>query len=786
MLSFDAGAQQLVAPAPRWTTQPWDARWITAPQGPVPGVFHFRKAFTLWEKPAQFIIHISADNRYRLFVNGKYIHDGPQLGDARHWRFDSFDLTTLMQSGANVIAVQVWDLGKAAPLQQMGKQLGLIVQGDNQVAAVVNTDKTWKCYQNTGLEPIEYKPVDPSLYFQYYAAGPTDKIDGKKIPWDWEKPGFNDSKWPVATELQAGAPFQSAGFGDAVRELLPRSIPVMERTYQSFKAIRRTEGINASSANSGTPITIPPKQKAVILFDQGQLTTAFPEWVFSKGQGREVKVTYAEAVFDDIHKVGHRDSIRGKSIHGVYDLIYLDGGENKTYSTLSYRAFRYVQVEVSAGDTPLVIEKFGSWFTGYPFRKVASFTSSDAALGPVFDIGWHTARLCAHETYMDCPYWERLQYIGDTRIQALVSYYVSDDDRLARNAIEQFEWSLQYDGLTYSRYPSSQPQYIPNYSLVWVAMVYDYFLYRHDQKFVEARMPGVRNVLEHFQRYITPDKLLSLQPYWDFLDHSYSSKRISDESENKGLTANSLFYVYVLDMASQMENTLGNTRQAEEYAQLSKEIKEAVRARCWDAPRGLYADSPDKKHYSMHSNILAILCDLVPANEQKDMIKILLNNNSLTKTTLYFDFYLGRAMNKAGAGDLYHQLLTRWKDLLSQGFTTFPEGVDRSDCHAWSASPDFEMLSTFCGVSPDAPGFEKVLVQPQLEDGEKAKGVVSHWAGKIEIDLTRVKNELRGRVVLPPGITGRLIWNEKEMVLKSGGQAVSIKPLIEQIIKKKN
>ncbi|WP_372490084.1 hypothetical protein [Chitinophaga sedimenti] len=32
-------------------------------------------------------------------------------------------------------------------------------------------------------------------------------------------------------------------------------------------------------------------------------------------------------------------------------------------------------------------------------------------------MGWRTSRLCAYETYMDCPYYEQLQYIGDTRIR---------------------------------------------------------------------------------------------------------------------------------------------------------------------------------------------------------------------------------------------------------------------------------------------------------------------------------------------------------------------------------
>jgi alpha-L-rhamnosidase len=62
---------------------PWKAQWITAP-GNTPanawivsydasfkeyGVYKFRKSFSLAAKPSSFVVHVSADNRYKLYVN---------------------------------------------------------------------------------------------------------------------------------------------------------------------------------------------------------------------------------------------------------------------------------------------------------------------------------------------------------------------------------------------------------------------------------------------------------------------------------------------------------------------------------------------------------------------------------------------------------------------------------------------------------------------------------------------------------------------------------------------
>ena len=158
-----------------------------------------------------------------------------------------------------------------------------------------------------------------------------------------------------------------------------------------------------------------------------------------------------------------------------------------------------------------------------------------------------------------------------------------------------------------------------------------------------------------------------------------------------------------------------------------------------------------------HRMAIILLCMLKISDDQ-----------SITKTTLYFDFYLGRAMSKAGAGDQYYDLLDKWKDLLKLGLTTFPEGVDRSECHAWSASPDFEMLATFCGIESDAPGFEKVLIRPQLQSLSKVQGSIPHWAGNLEVIFEKKGEGLSGKVILPKGITGKLVWNLKTMELREG------------------
>ncbi|GAC1478696.1 MAG: hypothetical protein NVS1B4_22650 [Gemmatimonadaceae bacterium] len=122
------------------------ASWIAPPN--VPGdsavVFHARRTFDLASKPERFLVHVSADNHYRLYVNGEQVASGPQRADVMHWRYETVDLAPQLRAGRNVIAALVWNWGAARPIAQHSYRSGFLLQGDGErEAALINTGAGW-------------------------------------------------------------------------------------------------------------------------------------------------------------------------------------------------------------------------------------------------------------------------------------------------------------------------------------------------------------------------------------------------------------------------------------------------------------------------------------------------------------------------------------------------------------------------------------------------------------------------------------------------------------------
>ena len=763
---------------PELTTEPWTADWIAWPgdAGDVFGVYHFRKSFDLPEPlPRSFVVHVSADNRYRLFVNGTAVAAGPARGDLLNWHFETVDISPHLKPGSNALAAVVWNFAEHRPVAQHTFRTGFVLQGDRAAERIVDTDSSWKVIRNNGYAPM---PIDrAAMGYPYIVVGPGEQIDGAAYPWEWNTPEYDDGSWDQAVPVRPAIRHWGANYGEIGGwRLTPRTIPMMEARATRFeRVVRATNAALQEDFVSGSaPLEIAPHTRASILLDHGVLTTAYPELVISRGAGSRVEVTYAEALVDSAGRKGHRDVVEGKVLRGIRDVWLPDGGADRLFRPLWFRTYRYVQIDVETAAEPLTISDVRGEFTAYPFEERATFASSDRSLEPIWDTGWRTARLCAGETYFDCPYYEQLQYVGDTRIQALISLYVAGDDRLMRQAIEAFGASRLPDGLTQSRYPSYDAQLIPPYSLFWIVMVHDFWMYRRDDAFVEEHLNGVRGVVEWYEDQLDPDGLPGPTPWWNFVDWSFP-RGVPPGADEGGSSIIALQFVYALDRAAELADAFGRRSDASHYSALGDRIRQAVFDRCWDERRRLIADTPAKNRFSQHANVMAVLVDAVPQDDQQALMQRVLGDESLVPCTYYYRFYLDEAARKAGLGGSYVDRLDAWHEMLDLGLTTFAEEPEptRSDAHAWSASPNYHFLATVCGIRPSAPGFERVRVEPALGRLEWVRGAVPHPAGEIIIELRRRDDEtLQGFVDLPPGIDGELVLEGEVRALSPGRNAV--------------
>lgn len=767
---------QLTSSSIVYPTVSLNAEWIACPEVNLKdyGVYHLRKIFELEAKPENFVVHLTGDQRYRLYVNGVPMVLGSARGDLRNWYYETIDIAPNLKAGKNVLAVLLWHMGSGAPAAQVSFQTGFILQGNSDKEKLVNTDKSWKVIKNEAYFP---EPFPPSRLASYI-VGSCDSVVFKKYPFGWEQPTYNDSNWS-APVLEP-----KPRYFNVKRNLIPRTIPLMEEKLEPIHGIVRVLNLDAQKTiktfeKSGS-ITIPANTKATILFDIKNLTTAYPEITFSRGENAKVQITYAESLFDQNNLKGNRNQVEGKHIKGYYDVFLADGGANRLFRPLWMRTFRYIQFDIETKDTPLTLDKLQSMFTAYPLNENGRFSSNDTSLDEIWNVGWRTARLCANETYMDCPYYEQLQYVGDTRIQALISLYVSGDDRLVRNAIEQFHQSRIPDGLTRDAHPAGGGKFIPPFSLFWISMVYDYAWYRDDKAFVDRYLIPMESILKWFEyRLDAKSGLLGKTDYWNFVDWTFSPSGIPSGGIDGNSSILSLHYAYTLDQAATLFQQLGQSQKADYYKELSQKIKNAVFNSCYDAERGLLADSPEKKVFSQHANIWGILSDCIPLAQQKEVMTKVMNDNSLTSSTLYFRFYYTAALKKAGMGNLYLSTLGPWKEMLSLGLSTFPETLSptvRSDCHAWSSSPCYDFLATVCGIEPATIGFKTVRIQPNLGDLKDASGEMPHPMGPIKVNYRKVKDgSYTANIELPSGVKGEFVANGQRVVLTEGKQQISFK-----------
>ena len=775
----------------------WTAQWITHPTAPLkePITLHFKKSLELAAVPVHYIVHVSADNRFVLYLNGQRVGDGPARGDLAHWRYETFELAPLLHPGANLLAATVWNFDIYAPVAQFTDRTAFLVQTENQgkpdPKSSADTNETWQVEEEPGQTP---RPKKANEQYTYFASGPGETLRAADYDWAWNQTSptaASGSRWLPAAPAMRESPWES---GAAPRgataniqwALVPDTLPPMAYTSEPAGHIVRTTLPNADSFPA-KPVEITAHTHAHILLDRSELTTAYPQLHFSGGQGAHLTLIYSEALYDaQMHK-GNRNEVGDRQAHGITDEIYPDGGQNRTFETLWWRTWRYLDIEVETQDQPITLNSLEAHYTAYPFNVQAKFQSSDPELDKIWAIGWHTAQLDAHETYMDTPYYEQLQYAGDTRLQALITYAMTGDDRLPRQAIRSLNDSRIPAGITASRYPSSLPQYIPTFSLLWIGMIHDNYMYSPDKSFVQDNLAGARTVLEWFASYQHPDGVLGQLPWWSFIDwiETETKRPFPSYDANNESCLTTMQYIGALEDAIDMEKALGSPEHvAIDTAHLDR-AKNGVVAQCWDQQKQLFADNAAKDMYSEHTNMLAVLFDVAPKKDQQAIMQRVVarrvdgsdgtkpvSDPPLIGASFYFRYYLARALDHAGMADEYIKTLGDWRGFLKMGFTTWPEqpGDTRSDSHAWTAHPTYDLLTLVAGIQPASPGFQTVRIAPHLGNLTHLEATYPHPLGLIHVKYQG--NE--ATIELPPGLNGVFAWKGKETLLHGGNNSLSL------------
>jgi hypothetical protein len=805
ILSLALAALAVQAQTPDPPIRAWHAGWITHPTAPLrePIVLHFRRALNLVTVPAAYPVRVSADNRFILYVNGKRVGDGPARGDLTHWRYERFDLAPFLKPGENLVTATVWNWGVYAPVAQFTDRTAFLLEseatGDASISTGGRKADGWQVEVEPGHTPLGRDTVTMGGYM---AAGPGEQIDAATYDWNWQDSNLSGGNWVAAASPMRDGIYSGVNeahsaetTGDNPWGLVPDELPHMEYTPQSAGEIVSLGDIAAEQPGlahfPASSASLPPGIHIHLILDRKTLTTAYPQLTVSGGKGSKIVLTYTEALYDKEGHKGDRDEVTGRRALGLTDSFLPDGGQHRTFEPLWWRTWRYLGLDITTGSEPLTLESLKAQFSAYPFEQRATFKTDDADLDKIQEISWRTARLDAHETYMDTPYWEQLQYVGDTRIQALISYAVADDDRLARQALRAFDASRIPEGLTRSRYPSNLPQTIPTFSLLYIDMLHDFWMYRPDtDHLTRSLVPGTRGVLDWFAGYEQPDGLLHEVPWWSFIDWVQDGQTIPTYDSHGESCMTTLEYLGALNDAAGLESAVGDPTLATRYRSRADHVRSGLYSKCWSASRGLLADTPDQKLFSQQANILAVLYDVIPKADQPKVLAQILpidpgtTPDGVLSASYYFRFYLARALDHAGMADKYLDSIDPWRKLLPMHFSTWPEvpGNTRSDSHAWSAHPIFDFLALVAGIQPASPGFATVRIAPHLGSLPSLTATYPHPQGKIKVEYHSTPphpgmkggSTFHADITLPGSLTGTFEFNGVSHPLKPGANRIDV------------
>jgi alpha-L-rhamnosidase len=778
----------------------WNALWIWAPAPPhaaspvapasiPPPETHnrfcyLRHAFDLASVPAAAPARVTADSRFVLYLNGYEVARGPARSIPARLAFSALDLAPHLRTGRNTIAALVRFYGAPVPWwipAPANWQLGFGSFLFEAPELGVFSDGSWKAL----AAPYRAEVASPRALGQ----PPLEILDGARVPSGWTSVDFDDRAWPAAAELAAATlaanrtrpplePFTAPEFDD----IAPLTAIPVELTEVARRAVATS--LAGDPREAYPPSDHPPGgADTMITYAAAGETLATP-WVRVRGPAGAIVDLYAGEY--------QRSDGSAKTAPREYAMRYLLSGRGEErVEAFEAVGFQYLTAVARGGAE---ITAAGATERRYPHGDAARFECDDLRLSKIWRVGVRTLELCSTDAFIDCPGREQRAWLGDSYLHTLLTLVGSTDWRLIRRHLRICAQSRRADGLLAMVAAGDlaiSSTTIPDYSLHWVRALARYFEYSGDAALARELLPAAGEVLDSFERYRAPDGIIRAMPGWIFIDWA-----MTDRAEVVG-ALDALYAAALDDFAALAEAAAGDARaaaNARARAQLTRRAFELL----WDGAAGVYLDAADahgpRRRVSQQTNVAAIVGGCAPRERWARMLDYVLDQSRVVVTPTISDdpgAYFAQRMNPAdyGAFDpersvvaaqpffshFVHDALVRagrraqiaercikWWPQIERGDSTFEEYWSArpgtgSRCHAWSATPTYDLTTHVLGVHPLKPGYAEAEIAPTFGSLTHLEGAVPTPHGLIEVELDRRRG---GEVTIPPGVSARVRFDD--------------------------
>lgn len=706
---------------------PWNPQWIWAAKSAGPSsVAQFRKDFTL---PAGVRVtsanaRVSADRTYRLWVNGHLVSRGPAdpghdelLFDhwSHQWLYNTVNLAGYLHPGANVISAEVFTLN--------------IVPGFslNHPGFAFDADLTLEGGKTVSLATTEGWKVQPS---HAYSEGQLTDLPGKtppsgllydatKVDPSWRDSTFNDTTWAAAEKVESvWGPLRASQIPEGMEAIYP---------VESISTTNPSVTSSAPLVDTGHAIRIAGNGTFWVNFDR-----VLSGYVSFRVAGHAGTIV-------DLEPLETRD---GNPFRPVQ--VTLREGET-TFEYPMFDSFSTIRVTVSHATEPIQFADIRATFVSDPVEYAGSFVSND----PWMNRLWVTARwltqICMQDHYLDSPnHQEPIGDFGDYLIESLENDYAFNQPYLARQDMIKFAGILDN---------ADSVNFHTSYSMLWLQMLMDYYDHTGDTALLQQLKPTVDRLLDHYATFMGKDGLLSEAPNYMFMDWvqiaGFQTHHPPAVIGTGYLTA---FFYKGLEDGARLAKLTGDLARETRYRQMRTSLHTAFNRELWDEQAGLYKDGiafhnhqsdpnwlPKDKDivtHSPHVNSLAVLYDLAPRDRQKSIMDTILASPPINVQP-YFMHFVFAAEDHAGVFDRYAWAqMQQWQlNLETRTFNEDWYGGDWS--HAWGGTPLIQMSARILGVTPSAPGYQRVAIHPHLAGLHFAKGVVPTALGDVTVSWSK-------------------------------------------------